>query len=77
MQNIIETAKRQKFQRYAKMPKLGIGVFKSQIPNPKNTNHQFKITNWSLYNQVVISTFSSLIPVTLYFSTAARLKKKT
>ena len=43
---------------------LGIGVFmirdqgfKSQIPNPNNTNPKFKITNWSLYHQFMISTF--------------------
>ena len=40
---------------------LEIGVLKSPIPSPKNTNPQFKITNWSLYHQSVISTFSSLI----------------
>ena len=38
-----------------------MGVFKSQIPNLKNTNPQFKIINRLLYHQLVISTFSSLI----------------
>ena len=40
---------------------LGIGVIKSPIPNPKNTKPQFKITKWVLYDQLVISTFSSLL----------------
>ena len=47
---------------------LGLGVFrigdwglKSQIPNPKNTNSQFKMTNWQFYHYSVIFTFSSLI----------------
>ena len=47
---------------------LGIGVFKirywgfkSPIPKPKNTNPQFKITNLSIYHQLVISIFSSLM----------------
>ena len=35
--------------------------FSSQISNHKNTSFQFKITNWSLYHQLVISTFSSLL----------------
>ena len=37
-----------------------LGFGKSPIPNPKNTNPQFKITNWSLHHQLVISPFSSL-----------------
>ena len=35
--------------------------FKSPIPFPKNTYPQFKITNWSFYHQLVISTISSLV----------------
>ena len=31
--------------------------------NPKNTNSQFKITNWPFYHQLVISTFSSLVKI--------------
>ena len=31
------------------------------IPHPKNTNPQFKITNWKFYHQLVIFTFSSLL----------------
>ena len=34
---------------------LGIGDFQ----NPKNINPQFKITNWSFYDQQVISTFNA------------------
>ena len=36
-------------------------VFEFPIPHPKNTNNQFKITNWLLYHQLVTSTFSSLL----------------
>ena len=53
--------KSENHQRVIKLPtgdlELGIGVFrirdwrfKSQIPNPKNTNPQFKITNWKFYH---------------------------
>ena len=38
-----------------------LGFGKSPIPNPKNTIPQFKITNWKVSHQLVISTFSSLI----------------
>ena len=44
---------------------LEIGVFKirnwrfkSPIPNQKNTNPQFNITNWQFYHHLVNSTFS-------------------
>ena len=30
--------------------------FKSPIPNPTNTNPQFKITSWSFYHQLLISS---------------------
>ena len=44
---------------------LGIGVFwdlglEIYIPNP-----QFKFTNWSFHHQLVISTFSSLLSLSL------------
>ena len=35
--------------------------FKSHIFNPKKTNPQIKITNWSFYHQLVIFIFSSLM----------------
>ena len=38
---------------------LGLGI--GDFSNPRNTNSQFIITNWSFYHQLVISTFSSLI----------------
>ena len=36
-----------------------LGLGNGDFPNLKNTNSQFKITNWSFYHQLVISTFSS------------------
>ena len=42
---------------------FGIGNwgFKSPITNPKNTDPQFKITNWQFYHRLVTFTFSSLL----------------
>ena len=41
-----------------------LGLGKSPIPNPKNTNPYFKINHWSFYYQLVISTFCSLMEKT-------------
>ena len=40
---------------------LGILDWNPQSPIVKNTNPKFKITMWSFYHQLVISTFSSLL----------------